>query len=78
MQKKNGRRLVGKCSGQQTSKQRESLDREIGYVENHKNRMDYKNGKDLGRSPRLRRHGVHLCPDLASRQMGVAVVGVNQ
>ena len=30
-----------------TAKQQETLDREIGYFEGHKNRMDYKNGKAL-------------------------------
>jgi len=30
-----------------TSKQRETLDREIGYFDSHKDRMDYKNGKAL-------------------------------
>lgn len=30
-----------------TAKQQETLDREIGYFDGHKNRMDYKNGKAL-------------------------------
>ena len=30
-----------------TAKQQETLDREIGYFESHKDRMDYKNGKAL-------------------------------
>lgn len=30
-----------------THEQRETLDREVGYFDNHKNRMDYKNGKML-------------------------------
>lgn len=31
-----------------TASQQESLEREIGYFEEHKNRMDYKTGKSLG------------------------------
>jgi hypothetical protein len=31
-----------------TKAQREAIDREIGYFTDHKNRMDYKNGKALG------------------------------
>lgn len=31
-----------------TSSQQEALEREIGYFEQHKNRMDYKTGKSLG------------------------------
>lgn len=31
-----------------TSSQQEALEREIGYFEEHKNRMDYKTGKSLG------------------------------
>lgn len=31
-----------------TSPQREALDRELGYFNDHKGRMDYKNGKKLG------------------------------
>jgi hypothetical protein len=31
-----------------TTEQRASLDREIGYFDQHKNRMDYKRGKRLG------------------------------
>jgi hypothetical protein len=31
--------------GELTTKQQETLEREIGYFENHKDRMDYKNAK---------------------------------
>jgi len=31
-----------------TASQREALEREIGYFDTHKNRMDYKTGKALG------------------------------
>ena len=31
-----------------TASQREAIEREIGYFEEHKNRMDYKTGKELG------------------------------
>jgi hypothetical protein len=44
----NGLEGVASVVGKLTTEQRKTLDREIGYFNTHKDRMDYKQGKRLG------------------------------